>query len=100
MENFSRVIYFNRVTGERTATQKNIIPFVLILTALAVPDVLLHTSCFFSLVSNLLIPDSNYRNHPKYIVPILRHLYPDQPRALISTYDAEDVFKSLNSHDQ
>lgn len=41
MENFARVIYFNKVTGERTATQGNIIPFVFILTALAEPYVLL-----------------------------------------------------------
>ena len=42
MENFARAIYFNKVTGERIATQANIIPFVLILTALAEPDVPLH----------------------------------------------------------
>jgi hypothetical protein len=37
-----RVIYFNKVRGERIATQANIIPFVMTLTALAEPDVLLH----------------------------------------------------------
>ena len=42
MQNFARVTYFNKVTGERNATQANTIQFVLILTALAVPDVLLH----------------------------------------------------------
>jgi len=54
----------------------------------------------FSLVSNHVIPPSNYINHQKYVVPILPLLCSDQPRALISMYDAQDVFKSLNSHDQ
>jgi hypothetical protein len=58
------------------------------------------TSCSSSLVSNHLIPRSNFINHPKYVVPNLRRLSPDQPKALISTYDAADVFKSLNSHEQ
>jgi hypothetical protein len=42
MENFARVIYFNKVTSERIATLANVIPFVWILTALAEPDVLLY----------------------------------------------------------
>jgi hypothetical protein len=40
-----------------------------------------------------------YSYPPNYVVPHLRHLLPN-PITQISAYDAEDLFKSLNSHDQ